>query len=260
MIKILKYSFYDLIRSKWSYIYFAFYLSLGFSLLFLSDDLAKSIITLMNIIVVLTPLIGTIFGAMYYYNSKEFIELLLAQPLKRNTIFLGQYLGLSISLSFSLLAGLGIPFLFYGILMSHAIFDFFVVLIVGAVLTFIFTAISYNIALVNDDKIKGFGYALLSWLFMAIIYDGIFLISLMVFDEYPLEYLAIVGSMFNPIDLSRILIILNLDISALLGYTGAVLQKFLGTSTGMISSSFLLMLWIFIPIKWFLYKSKRKDF
>ncbi|MDH3796207.1 MAG: ABC transporter permease, partial [Flavobacteriaceae bacterium] len=66
MLKILKYSFYDLMRSKWSYFYFLFYLLLGFLLLFLNNDVSKGIITLLNIIVVLVPLIGTIFGIMYF--------------------------------------------------------------------------------------------------------------------------------------------------------------------------------------------------
>ncbi len=260
MIKILKYSFYDLMRSKWSYIYFFFYLFLGFVLLFLNNDLSKSIITLMNVIVVLTPLIGSIFGAMYHYNSKEFVDLLLAQPLKRRTIFLGQFLGLSISLTLSLVAGLGIPFLSYGIFMSVDIFDFISILIVGGVLTFIFTAISYNIALANEDKIKGIGFAILAWLFTAVIYDGLFLISLVIFEEYPLEYFALGASVFNPIDLSRILIILKLDISALLGYTGAVLQNFFSTSVGMLITSIMLLLWMLIPLRMIVSKSKKKDF
>ena len=222
MIKILKYSFYDLMRSRWSYVYFAFYLALGFVLLFLNNDVNKAIITLMNIIIVLTPLIGTIFGVMYYYNSKEFTELLLAQPMKRNTIFMGQYLGISISLTLSLILGLGIPFMLYGLFKSSAIFDFSLLLLVGAFLNFIFVALAFNIALSNENKIKGFGYAILLWLFLAVIYDGIFLISLVMFNEYPLDNLALLSSMFNPIDLSRILILLKLDISALLGYTGAV--------------------------------------
>ena len=115
MLKILKYSFYDLMRSRWSYVYLAFYLLLGIVLLFLNNDLSKAVITLMNVIIVLVPLIGTIFGVMYYYNSKEFTELLLAQPLKRSSIFLGQYLGVAISLSMSLILGLGLPFIAYGL-------------------------------------------------------------------------------------------------------------------------------------------------
>ena len=93
MLKILKYSYFDLARSKWSYIYFLFYLLLGFLLLFLNNDLSKAIITLLNLVVILVPLIGTIFGVMYFYNSREFTTLLLAQPIKRSDIFMGQFLG-----------------------------------------------------------------------------------------------------------------------------------------------------------------------
>lgn len=260
MLKILKYSFYDLIRSRWSYVYLGFYLVLGGVLLFLNNDLSKAIITLMNMIIVLVPLIGTIFGVMYYYNSKEFTELLLAQPLKRSSIFLGQYLGVAISLSMSLLLGLGIPFIAYGIFKSVAIWDFSLLLITGTFLTLIFTALAFIIALSNENKIKGFGYAILLWLFLAIIYDGIFLMSLILFENYPLDKLSIVGTMLNPIDLSRILILLKLDISALLGYTGAVFKKFFGTNFGLITSLSVLVIWVILPLLKIIKISKKKDF
>jgi len=260
MLKILKYSFYDLIRSRWSYVYFAFYLLLGFVLLFLNNDVSKAVITLMNIIIVLVPLIGTIFGIMYYYNSKEFTELLLAQPLPRSHIFIGQYLGVAGSLTMSLVLGLGIPFVLYGLFKSNAIWDFSLLIVTGAFLTLIFTALSFNIALSHENKIKGFGYAVLLWLFMAVIYDGLFLMSLIVFEEYPLDKFSLVASLLNPIDLSRTLILLKLDISALLGYTGAIFKSFFGTNQGLFISLFMLVIWAVLPIWRLVYKAKRKDF
>ncbi len=260
MLKILKYSFFDLMRSRWSYVYFGFYLLLGVVLLFLNNDLSKAVITLMNVIIVLVPLIGTIFGVMYYYNSKEFTELLLAQPLNRSSIFLGQYLGVAMSLSMSLILGLGIPFVLYGLFKSNVIWDFSLLLITGTFLTFIFTALAFNIALSNENKIKGFGYAILLWLFLALIYDGIFLMSLILFEDYPLDKLSLFGTMLNPIDLSRTLILLKLDISALLGYTGAVFKKFFGTNFGLIISFIMLTIWVILPVMRITYKSKRKDF
>jgi Cu-processing system permease protein len=260
MLKILKYSFFDLMRSRWSYVYFIFYLALGFVLLFLNNNVSKAIITLMNIIIVLTPLIATIFGVMYYYNSREFTELLLALPLKRKQIFMGQYLGVAISLSLSLILGLGIPFIAYGLFKSAVIFNFILLIVVGGFLNFIFVALSYNIALSNENKIKGFGYAILMWLFLAVIYDGVFLISLVVFNDYPLDKAALIASMLNPIDLSRILIILKLDISALLGYTGAVFKAFFGTNLGLITSLGVLTLWIVLPVWRLNRKVTKKDF
>ncbi|MFY0625527.1 MAG: ABC transporter permease [Reichenbachiella sp.] len=260
MIKILKYSFYDLMRSRWSYVYLAFYLLLGFVLLFLNSSLSKAIITLMNIIVVLTPMIGTVFGIMYFYNSREFTELLLAQPMKRSQIFMGQFLGVACSLSLSLVLGLGIPFLAYGLFQSSEIWNFGMLLVIGTFLTFIFVALAANIALLNDNRIKGFSYAILLWLFLAVIYDGLFMISLVIFSQYPLDEFALLATVFNPIDLSRILILLKLDISALLGYTGALFQKFFGSGVGVIIAFLTLIMWTIIPVLGLIKWAKRKDF
>jgi Cu-processing system permease protein len=260
MLKILKYSFYDLMRSRWSYVYFLFYLLLGLALLFLNQDLSKAVITLMNIIIILVPLIATIFGVMYFYNSREFTELLLAQPLKRSSIFLGQFFGVAGSLTLSLVLGLGLPFALYGLFKSEVILNFSLLILTGAFLTFIFTGLAFNIALSNENRIKGFGYAVLLWLFMAVIYDGLFLLSLIVFEEYPLDSFSLVATVLNPIDLSRILILLKLDISALLGYTGAVFQKFLGTQLGFLISGGMLLLWTLLPIWRLTARARKKNF
>lgn len=260
MLKILKYSFFDLIRSRWSYVYFFFYLLLSTVLLFLNPSLSKAILTLMNVIILLVPLIGTIFGVMYYYNSKEFSELLLALPVKRSSIFVGQYLGVAISLTLSLILGLGIPFAVYGLFQSGSIWEFGQLILLGSFLSFIFSGISYIIALSNENKIKGFGYAILFWLFMAVIYDGIFLIILNLFSEYPLDKFSLAASLFNPIDLSRIMMLLKLDISALLGYTGALFKKFFGNNTGGIIAFTVLVIWTVVPALILKRKAQKKDF
>ena len=160
----------------------------------------------------------------------------------------------------SLVIGLGLPFVFYGIFRSGAIWDFALLLVTGAFLTFIFTALAFVIALCNENKIKGFGYAILVWLFLAVIYDGLFLMSLLYFSDYPLDKFSLIATMFNPVDLSRILILLKLDISALLGYTGAVFQKFFGTGFGIFLSSGLLVIWVLVPTFFIWRISRRKDF
>ncbi len=129
--------------------------------------------------------------------------------------------------SISFILGTGIPFIICGLFESAEIWNFNILLISGIFLTFIFTGISFLIAVRNENRIKGFGIAILVWLFLAVIYDGLFLLSLIVFNDYPIEKLSLFLTMINPIDLSRILVILKMDISALLGYTGAVFNKFL---------------------------------
>jgi len=84
--------------------------------------------------------------------------------------------------------------------------------------------------------------------------------SLVFFEDYPLDKLSLVGTMLNPIDLSRTLILLKLDISALLGYTGAVFKQFFGTNMGLVVSMVMLTSWVIFPVLRIIYKSKRKDF
>jgi len=260
MFKILKYSLFDLTRSRWTYSYFLFYLVITFGLLYFSNDLSKAIISMMNIILVLNPLIATLFGALYFYSSKEFAELLLALPLKRSSIFIGKYLGLSFSLSLSYLLGTGIPFLVYGIQSTGQAWNFVLLTSAGLFLTFIFTGLSFLISLRFENTIKGFGITIFIWLFFAIIYDGIFLLTLLIFEQYPLDKYALFVTLFNPIDLSRVLIMLKLDISALIGYTGAVFNKFLGTGLGMTVAFGNLLVWIVLPVFIFVRQAKKKDF
>ena len=260
MLKILKYSFFDLVRSRWTYIYCAFYMLFTFSLLWLSADLSKVVISLMNVVLLLCPLIATMFGVMYYYNSREFTELLLAQPVRRTSIFWGQYLGVAGSLAASWLIGAGLPFLAYGVFQSNQAGNFFTLLFTGVVLSFTFSGLSFFIALKNENRIKGFGLVILVWLFFAVIYDGLLLLSLSMLNEYPLEKFALAASLLNPIDLSRILILLKLDVSALMGFTGAVFRKFLGTGWGIAVSLSVLALWVVLPALGIRAAAAQKDF
>ncbi|MCB0633839.1 MAG: ABC transporter permease, partial [Lewinella sp.] len=154
---------------------------------------------------------------------------------------------MAISLSVSLLLGIGLPFLLYGLAGSTEIWNFFALIGNGVLLSFIFSGLAFWVALCNDNKIRGFGLAILVWLFFAVIYDGLFLLLLLYFREYPLEGISLGLSVLNPIDLSRIMVLLKLDVSALMGYTGAVFQKFFGTWMGMILSILGLSLWILVP-------------
>jgi Cu-processing system permease protein len=60
--------------------------------------------------------------------------------------------------------------------------------------------------------------------------------------------LALAFSFFNPVDLARILLTLQFDVSALMGYTGAVYQRFFGGALGMLLSATALLTWALVPL------------
>lgn len=249
-----------MIRSKWFLIILLFFLINAWGMLYFSTSLSKAILSIMHINIFVIPILSALLSSIYFYNSRNFIELLISQPIKRSSIFLGQYLGISLSISLSVLLGLIIPFMIYGIYNGNEIWNFVNVVINAIILTFIFSSISYNISLLINDRIKGFGMVILTLLIFTVVYDAVVLILLLVFKDYPLEKLSIILTLLNPIDLSRVNTLLKLDVSVLMGYTGAVFKKHFNTFEGQIVSYASMLCWIILNAFTLLSVVKKKDF
>ena len=227
---------------------------LSWSSFALEDNSAKGILTILNVILFTVPLVSILFATIYLYNSSEFIELLLSQPIKRRKIWISLFLGLSISMILAFFVGAGIPLLInspdsIGIIM----------LINGCLITVIFTALAFLSSILTRDKAKGIGIAIMTWLFFALLFDGLVLFLLFQFQDYPIENAMVGITAFSPIDLARIQILLHLDVSAMMGYTGAIFKDFFGTAIGLIVSFLLLSLWVIIPFFISLRKFNKKD-
>ncbi len=254
MKKIIKYVIIDILRNKIMLAYTALFFLISLTIFNLENNPAKGLLSLLNIILIIVPLVSLLFSAIYVYNSSEFLELLVSQPLKRKTIWLSLFTGLATSMAFAFFIGAGIPILLY-----EATATGFMMLATGLLLSVIFVAIATLAAVMARDKAKGIGVAILLWLYFSIIFDGLILFILFQFADYPLEKTMIIFSVLNPIDLSRILILLKMDVSALMGYTGAIFKDFFGTQVGLITSFVALFVWIIVPTWLSLRKFNRKD-
>src|SRR5215475_4198515 len=113
MKKIIKYVIVDILRNKIVLIYTIFLLAISLSLFNLEDNSTKGLLSLLNIVLIIVPLVSIIFSTIYIYNSAEFVELLVSQPVKRNKIWISLFSGLSVSLSLSFFLGAGVPILIY---------------------------------------------------------------------------------------------------------------------------------------------------
>jgi Cu-processing system permease protein len=254
MKKIIKYVIIDILRNKIVLAYMLFLLLISISVFNLEDNSAKGLLSLLNVILIIVPLVSILFSTIYMYNSSEFLELLTSQPLQRKTIWLSLFTGLSVSLSVAFLLGAGIP-----ILLFEATPTGFMMLAIGLILSVIFVAISMLAAVKTRDKARGIGVAILLWLYFSVLFDGLVLFILFQFADYPLEHLMVGMSALNPIDLGRILVLLQLDMSALLGYTGAVFKNFFGSQTGLLPAFAVMFAWICLPLWFSLRKFNRKD-
>ncbi len=254
MNRIIKFIFLDILKNKIVLLYTVLLAAFAWSAFSLEDDSTKGVLTLLNIILLTVPLVAILFSTIYIYNSSEFIELLLSQPVQRKTIWLSLFIGLSSSLVLGFFIGAGIPILVYapsdvGLMM----------LSIGCIISVVFVAIAFLSAILTRDKAKGIGISIMLWLYFALLFDGLVLFLTFQFADYPIEKAMIIISAFSPIDMARILILLHLDVSAMMGYTGAVFKEFFGTSLGLVISFLVLILWIIIPFLISLTRFKHKD-
>jgi Cu-processing system permease protein len=249
-----KYILFDILRNRIVIAYTLLLAVLSWSVFTLEADSNKGILTLLNIILLTTPLVCIIFTTIYLYNSAEFIELLLSQPAGRQKIWNGMFFGLFFSLAISFCVGAGSPILLFAPLKISLI-----MIVMGCLITAVFVALGCLCAIMARDKARGIGVAILIWLFFSLLFDGLVLFLMFQFSDYPIEKAMIGISALNPIDLARIFIILQLDVSAMLGYTGAIFKEFFGTTLGTWVGFAVLTLWVLIPYWISLRRFVRKD-
>src|SRR6186997_1523625 len=138
MLKLTRYILYDIFRNKVVIGYTVFLLLVSLSLFNMEENSSKAILSLLTIILIVVPLISLIFTTIHYYNSYEFIELMLSQPMSRRKILLSEYGGVALSLLSSFLIGVGIPVLFYS---PDSVG--FSLLFTGICLTLVFTSLAF---------------------------------------------------------------------------------------------------------------------
>jgi Cu-processing system permease protein len=254
MGRIIKFVIQDILKNRIVLFYTLVLAVFSWSIFSLEDNSSKGVLSLLNVILLTVPLVSVIFSTIYIYNSSEFIELLVSQPIKRSRIWWSIFLGLVLATNTAFLIGAGIPIIYF---VSGSVG--LTMIVAGCFLTTVFTSLAVLASITTRDKAKGIGLAIITWLFFTLIFDGLVLFLMFQFSDYPIEKGMVILSACNPIDLARIMVLLQVDVSALLGYTGAVFKSYFGSPLGLVVSFILLLSWAFIPFLISLKKFVKKD-
>jgi Cu-processing system permease protein len=254
MTSLIRYILHDILRTRFVLLYTAFLFTSTFALFQLDSDVGKIILSLLNIVLMVVPLVSVVFATIHFFSSYEFIELMLAQPVNRKSIFLSEHLAVASSLCLAYAVGVGLPFLLFGA------GDKVVPLLgTGLFLTVVFVSLAFFSSVLTRDKSKAIGIALLFWFYFSLLFDGLLLWMVYTFNDYPMEKVTLVLIALNPIDLARIIMLLQLDISALMGYTGAFYKNFFGSNVGVVFATSTLTVWAVVPLLLGIRIFNRKD-
>lgn len=257
--RLLRYELRDVVRSRWALGYAAFFVVVTDAFFRFSGGGEQVVLSHVNVVLMLVPLVSLVLGVAYLYNARAFTELMLAQPVRRRDLFLALYGGLAVPLVLGFAVGVALPFVWHGAAALHAV-SLVRLLLVGILLTASFLALAFLIVARFDDRVKGLGVALVVWISLAVLYDGLVLLVAYAFSAYPLETPMLVMAALNPISLARVLLLLSLDVAALLGYTGAVFERFFGGGWGALVAVGALGLWTLGPLALAYRRFVRKDF
>lgn len=258
IVKVLAFQTRDAVRSRWLLVYTAFFLAATEGTLRFADG-DRAILTLTSIAIFVVPLVTLVLGTVYLYGAREFVELLLAQPVSRGKLFAGLYVGLTLPLAAAFTIGVALPLLAHG--GGDPTLRGSVAALIGAgiALTATFTGVAFVVSLRAEDRLRGLGAAIGVWLLFSLVYDGGVLAVVTAFGDYPLERALVVLTFANPIDLARVLLLQQLDVSALMGYTGAVFQQLFG-GAGTAAAWGALLCWVCAPVALGARAFRRKDF
>lgn len=242
MLKVFKYTLIDLLRNRFVLGYALLLLGVGQGLFLLEDDPMKALLSLVQVVMALVPLIALVFSLVYQYDIHEFTQLLAVQPMGRRSILGGQLLAMATAMLLAQGFGLGLP------LVTHAPGKAALMLsLAGSALTVIFVVLGALIATRVREKARGVGAALAIWLLFVLVHDALLMALLFALGDYPIEPWVVPLAGLNPIDLGRIVVMLEIDLAAMMGYSGAVYKNFFGSGAGMAVAAAIMLLWAVLP-------------
>jgi Cu-processing system permease protein len=261
MIEILIFEIKENIRSRWIFFYSAL---LGIAMLILSffgdQNGLRLTVSAMNLLLIVVPLFSITFASLSFLESMPFAEVLLTKSVTRTQLFFGKYFGTVLSLVVGLLIGVGIPGMLIFIGTPNQFFIFIEIIAFGIILTAIFVGLAFMLSSFFRRGEMVLTASLLVWFYFSLFFDSILFILSMYLGEYPIEIPSILIILLNPLDLIRIIILLQTSSAALLGFSGAILMSEFGMMGVILLSCLFLTSWLAIPVAIAFKKFKKRNF
>jgi len=214
------------------------------------QDFTRTSASLVNAGGFLIPLFALILGVFSFVTHPEYLELLVTQPVSRFRVLLGRYLGLALTVLGAALLGFGLPGAMIAIAAGpEGALRYLAVIGYLSLLALAFTGLALLVTLLARRRQIALGVALGVWIFFELIYGVIMLASTLYLPASVLKTTLLVGLLGNPVDLARVLSLLQVGGPHLFGPAGATLVKLTG-SVGVATAVGLagLLLWIVVPL------------
>jgi Cu-processing system permease protein len=225
------------------------------------QDFVRTSASLINLGGFLLPLFALLLGVFSFLTNREYLEILATQPVSRREILLGKYLGLLLSVLAAATLGFGLP----GAIIAASIgFEgagtYLLVVLFSCLLAAVFIGLSVLIALLTGRRPVALGIAIAVWIFYELVYGLLMLATTLYLPAATVKTVLLIGLAGNPIDIVRVLSLLQVGGPALYGPAGATLIKLTGSATMATAIGFaVIAAWIVVPLALAVQVFKRQD-
>ena len=221
----------------------------------------RTAVSLLSLALYLLPLVGLVLGAHAFGAEDGGTELLLAQPISRDTVLAGRVAGLAAALVLVAVVGFGLA----GTVVvvgagPEGLLGFLFVAAGSTVVGLAGLAIGVLLGVRARRRLTAVAMALVAWVVLAVVFDfaAIALLQFIGDGEPGPLLLGLLAA--NPIDGMRALGLVGLGADVLLGPTGAALSKLLGPSGGAVLVVAAMVAWCAVPLALAGRIYRRRDF
>jgi len=214
------------------------------------QDFTRTSASIINLSGFLIPLFALLLGVFSFITNSDYLEILVTQPVSRTRVLLGKYFGLVLTVLGASLLGFGLP----GVLIALVIGiegaeSYLLVVFYSVLLAMVFTGLSVLISLIARRRQIALGIALGVWILYEVVYGLLMLGTTLYLPASVLETTLLVGLLGNPVDLTRVLALLEVGGPHLFGPAGATLARLAGspmhaTLFGLAG----LLVWLTVPV------------
>ncbi|MCL1852756.1 MAG: ABC transporter permease [Peptococcaceae bacterium] len=260
MLSVAKKEMLDSIRSRWLIIFAVVFAilaliisGLGMSGLGLAGYEGFNRVTagLLNLVLYLLPLISLVMGASSIAGEREggSLHVLLTQPIHTSEIVIGKFVGLSLSLTTAVLTGFGGA----GLIMALGsglmnVKDYVVFVLLAVVLVLVFLSLAILISVLASKRSQALGLGIFVWFALILVYDFMAIGVASLSAAGAVVPLLLLLLLFNPADMVRVLVILQLGGEATFGPTLAALTRTVSHGAGQWLLLGALLVWIAAPL------------
>ncbi len=214
------------------------------------QDFARTSTSLINLTGFVIPLFALLLGVFSFISEREYLELLVAQPISRMQVLIGKYLGLLLTLFITTIAGFSIP----GILISlriglTGVLSYTLVILFSMLLAVVFSGCAILIAQIANRQQIALGFAISVWIFFEVVYGLAMLGATLYLSPVALKSVLTLGLLGNPIDVFRVLSLLAVGGAEFFGPAGATLIKLVGSEmVALFIGLAALLTWSVLPV------------